>query len=85
MPLKDEIHSRLQTAFAPTVLRVLDESERHRGHAGWHEGGETHFRVTIAAPALSGLSRLARHRAVHTALGKDLMSRIHALALNIEA
>jgi BolA protein len=30
------------------------------------------------------MSRLARHRAVHAALGPALMGRIHALALEIE-
>jgi BolA protein len=29
------------------------------------------------------MSRLARHRAVHAALGPDLMGRIHALALDL--
>jgi BolA protein len=62
----------------------VDESERHRGHAGYREGGESHFRVTIAAPAFGAMSRIDRHRAVHEALGRDLVARIHALALTIE-
>jgi BolA protein len=84
MSVQDEIRQRLETAFGPERLDVVDESERHRGHSGWREGGETHFRVKIAAPAFAGLSRLERHRAVHKALGPDLIARIHALALDIE-
>lgn len=84
MLLSEEIHTRLKGAFTPTVLEVVDDSERHRGHSGWREGGQTHFRVRIVAPAFEGLSRLAQHRAVHAALGKDLMTRIHALALTTE-
>ena len=38
--------------------------------------------VTIRAAELAALSRVARHRAVHRALG-DLTTRIHALALDI--
>jgi BolA protein len=30
------------------------------------------------------MNRIERHRAVHTALGADLVGRIHALALQIE-
>jgi len=30
-----------------------------------------------------GQSRIARHRAVHAALGKDLLGEIHALALEL--
>lgn len=83
MPVIDEIRSRLSDAFAPQMLEVIDESERHRGHAGWQEGGESHFRVKISAPAFDSMSRIERHRAVHAALGPDLVGRIHALALKI--
>lgn len=85
MRVAEEIRSRLAEAFAPVALEVVDESERHRGHAGWREGGESHFRVTIVAPAFAGLSRLAAHRAVHAALGPELVGRIHALALTVRA
>jgi BolA family transcriptional regulator, general stress-responsive regulator len=84
MPVVEEIWTRLEAEFRPTRLEVVDESERHRGHAGWREGGESHFRVTIAAPAFAPMSRIERHRAVHAALGPDLVGRIHALALKIE-
>jgi BolA protein len=83
MRIADEIHARLTEAFAPVLLTVTDESEQHRGHGGWREGGETHFRVTMQAAALGPMSRIARHRAVHAALGADLVGRIHALALDI--
>lgn len=79
----ERIEARLREAFQPRLLDVVDESERHRGHAGYQEGGQSHFRVTIAADAFSGLTRIARHRAVHEALGRDLVGEIHALALTI--
>jgi BolA protein len=83
MTVADEIRERLGAAFAPLVLDVVDDSESHRGHRGWREGGETHFQVTIEAPVFAGMSRIARHRAVYDALGADLVGRIHALALKI--
>ncbi|PQO23707.1 BolA family transcriptional regulator [Rhodobacteraceae bacterium WD3A24] len=84
MPVADEIRTRLEGAFAPETLDVHDDSESHRGHAGWREGGETHFQVRIRAPAFKAMSRVQRHRAVHKALGRDLVGRIHALELKIE-
>ena len=77
----DEMRDRL-AVLAPSRLEVLDESEQHRGHGGWREGGETHFRIRIASPALADLNHVARRRAIHRALG-DIMSRIHALAVEI--
>jgi BolA protein len=85
MAVSDEIGERLQAAFAPRALTVVDESDHHRGHSGWRDGGETHFRVTIRADAFATMPRVQRHRAVHAALGHDLIARIHALALDIEA
>lgn len=82
MSVRNEIEERLTAAFAPEILEIQDDSEKHRGHGGWREGGETHFNVTIRAPALAALGRVERHRAVHRALG-DLTTRIHALALDI--
>jgi BolA protein len=84
MGMADLMRKKLEAAFSPTVLDIEDESERHRGHAGYQEGGESHWRVRIAAPAFDGMSRIARHRAVHEALGPEVIGRIHALALKIE-
>ena len=84
MRIRDEIEQKLNAAFAPTHLVVEDDSESHRGHSGFREGGESHFNVTLRAPALGGMTRLARHRAVHAALGADLVGRIHALALDLD-
>ncbi|MEM1386673.1 MAG: BolA family protein [Pseudomonadota bacterium] len=85
MRLTDLIEERLRKAFAPAALTIEDESEKHRGHAGFREGGESHFRVYIKADAFAEMPRLQRHRAVHTALGEPVMTRLHALALTIES
>ena len=82
MSVSDEIYQRLEAAFNPRELEVIDDSESHRGHAGYQDGGESHFNVRIRASAFEGQSRVASHRAVHKALG-DIVPRIHALALDI--
>ena len=83
MTRTERIRAKLEENLAPRQLDVVDDSERHRGHAGYQEGGESHFNVTISSEKLDGLSRIARHRAVHDALGKDLMGEIHALAITV--
>ncbi|OSP56410.1 BolA family transcriptional regulator [Pseudoruegeria sp. SK021] len=83
MTVAQQIHGRLEAEFHPYRLEVFDESEDHRGHSGYQDGGESHFRVLISAPIFAEMSRLDRHRAVHRAIGPDLVGRIHALALEI--
>ncbi len=84
MRVAEEMQEKLTEAFSPRVLNIVDESEKHRGHAGYQEGGQSHFHITIASNVFGGMSRIDRHRSVHRALGADLVSRIHALALKIE-
>ena len=83
MNVAEEMRQRLESVFHPSRLDVVDESEGHRGHAGWREGGGTHWRIRIDAPAFAAMSRIDRHRAIHAALGPDLIGRIHALALEV--
>ena len=79
--IADQMTERL-AALQPTTLQVLDESEDHRGHAGFRDGGESHFRIRMASPAFAGLTRIQQHRLVHATLG-DIVRRIHALALEL--
>ena len=83
MGLEAEIYEALQTGLAPEALEVVNESHLHSGHAGDDGSGESHWRVVLTAPALQDLSRLARHRAVHSALGPEIIGRLHALAIEI--
>lgn len=83
MSVRDTIVEKLSQKFAPSHLEVLDESERHKGHAGSRPGGETHFRVRIATPAFAGKTRLQQHRAVMDALDAELKGGVHALAVEI--
>ena len=84
MSLAPEIRRRLQ-ALEPIELEVVDESEGHRGHAGYREGGNTHWRVAIVSPRFSGASTVQRHRMVYQALGNLMNNPIHALAIAARA
>ncbi len=83
MSKTSQIEARLRDAFEPSDLLVRDDSERHRGHAGFQEGGESHYHVVIRSAKFEGQSRIARHRSVHAALGQDLIASIHALSLDL--
>ena len=83
MSTRDTIIDKLSARFQPVHLEVIDESDRHRGHSGWREGGETHFRVRIATRQFDGKSRLAQHRAIMDLLDVELKAGIHALAIEV--
>jgi BolA family transcriptional regulator, general stress-responsive regulator len=85
MSLKDWITATLRERLDPTRLVVEDESQQHFGHAGWREGGETHFRIDVVSRAFEGKSRVERHRVVNAALAGAFERGLHALAIQARA
>jgi len=85
MTLRDWIAATLAERFRPVALTVTDESHQHAGHAGWREGGETHFRLDIVSEAFRGKNRVERHRLVNTALAPAFGRGLHALAIQARA
>ena len=81
MVVAQTIRSKLNAALNPNRLEIVDESDRHVGHAGARPEGETHFRVSVVSSRFRGLSKVDRQRLVYRALAAELASDIHALAL----
>jgi BolA family transcriptional regulator, general stress-responsive regulator len=79
------ITKKLTEAFAPQSLKVVDESDRHEGHAGHRPGGQTHYRIYIVSEAFKGKTRLERHRMINQLLSAELTGGIHALAIHAAA
>jgi BolA family transcriptional regulator, general stress-responsive regulator len=84
-PIGLKIENKLKSAFQPTLLNVIDESNQHFGHAGYNPSGESHFRVEIMADMFKGKSRIDQHRMINATLADELKSRVHALAIVIKA
>src|SRR3546814_12541929 len=80
-PIAREIETRLRKALAPESLQVMDDSEKHRGHAGHDARGESHFTVKITSAAFEERSRVERQRMVNAALSALLAERVPALAI----
>jgi BolA protein len=89
MSIQATMEDKLNRAFSPERLSVVNESHLHAGHHHVENGeeaefdgtGETHFRVRIVSPAFSGMSRIERHRAVNALLAPELKAGLHALAI----
>ena len=79
----DRIRAKLMDALTPVSLDIVDESHKHKGHAGYREGGESHFHVTVVSAAFEGQNRVARQRAVYGALAEELAGPVHALSLKL--
>jgi len=81
LAVAETIEQKLTQALAPQRLKVVDDSEKHKGHAGYRDGGESHFRVEVVSQAFAGQSRVARQRRVYEILSAELEAGLHALQL----
>ncbi len=85
MLVRDTITRKLNDAFTPESIDVVDESNLHEGHAGHRPGGQSHFRIYIVSQAFAGKSRIDRHRMINAVLADDLAGGVHALAIHAAA
>ena len=85
MTVDETIRSKLEAAFAPTRLEIVNESHLHGGHAGSPGTGHSHYRVRIVSEAFRGQMRVACHRRVNDVLAEELAAKIHALAITTDA
>ena len=76
------IKERLQAAFSPTELEVIDDSHKHIGHAGSKDGAG-HFTIKICASCFIGLSRIEAHKQIYRVLEDLIPHKIHAISIFI--
>ena len=88
----DRIKAKLQAAFAPDSIEVIDESHMHVSHAhamNWPgtaaSAGGTHFHVKVVSEAFKGKSLVERHRAINHLLRAEFDAGVHALAIEAKA
>jgi BolA protein len=76
----ERLAQRLQAGLVPEQLEVIDDSQRHAGHAGAADG-RGHFSVLVVSPRFAGLNTLKRHRLVYEVVGDMMTTDIHALSI----
>lgn len=85
MSKADVIREKLEGAFPVDSLEVMNESAKHRGHAGDDGTGESHFRLIVVSSAFEGMSRIEMQKKVFSALGPDLVADTHSISLKCSA
>ncbi|MGO4999406.1 transcriptional regulator BolA [Oceanisphaera sp. W20_SRM_FM3] len=78
MSIQAQIEQKVQAAFMPQHVEVINESYMHRVLPG----SETHFKVVLVSEQFEGKRLLARHRMLNQLLADELNQGVHALALH---
>ena len=72
------IKTKLQRAFSPEHMEVINESGKHNVPPG----SESHFKVVLVTRGFEKKALIDRHREINDILADELNSRIHALSLH---
>jgi BolA family transcriptional regulator, general stress-responsive regulator len=76
------MRERLENAFQPQRLQIVDDSDKHKGHAG-NDGYAGHYTVIISSQAFKDKSLVNAHRDVYSVLNDMIPAEIHALIIKI--
>jgi len=80
-----QVHNQLierLNALSPTHVDLVNES---MNHAGYFEGKESHFKLTLVSPEFVSKRAVARHQLIYAQAGELMTSQggsIHALAIH---
>ncbi|KAI9294716.1 bola-like protein [Neoconidiobolus thromboides FSU 785] len=83
-PLETLIKSKLEKAYNPTTLEIVNDSHKHSHHTAMRgvTSKETHFRVTIVSSEFKGKNLMQRHRMIYKTLEEEMQDgKVHALQL----
>ena len=83
--IAEAIRRKLEAALTPEKLEIVDDSDKHAGHSGHREGGESHFTLTVVSNAFSGVGRVERQRRINALLAEELAGPVHALSIRASA
>lgn len=78
MDVQETISQKLNQAFSPEHIDILNESHMHAGPAT-----DSHFKLTLVSDDFSGKRPVARHQSVYAVLAKEMEGPVHALALHL--
>ncbi|EFL87977.1 BolA family transcriptional regulator [Ahrensia sp. R2A130] len=84
-PLVTQLEQKLNEAFNPATLDVINESHLHAGHQPGFDGqGESHIRIRMTADHFNGMSRVNIHREVNALCADEFEAGLHALAIDVK-
>ena len=83
MSIENKITALVEQKLATNHIYVINESNKHIGHAGDDGSGQTHFKLKIVSESFENLNKLQRHRLVNDIVKPLFSEGLHALSLEL--
>lgn len=83
--MRGVILEKLDLAFSPDHLEVINRSHLHKGHAGDDGSGQTHYHIVISSSQFENKNRIEQHRMINNSLEEEMGENgsIHALSIKV--
>jgi len=79
----EKIKGIVSKEFNPEKILLLDNSSLHTKHKSF-DSNKFHLKLIIKSKKLNKMSKIDSHRAIFSALEKEMRNEIHALEIVIE-
>jgi len=83
MTIEQLIKEKIKQNFDPVYYEVINESHKHKGHAGDNGTGQTHFKLLVVSDHFEGCNLVQRQRLVLDCLNPLFENGLHALSLKL--
>lgn len=79
--MKEQIVKEVWEKSSPEYVKIIDDSDAHKGHLGTKKVGNSHFSLFVVSSAFNSLSLVKRQQLVYGWCKPFFDEGLHALAL----
>ncbi|MCB1563787.1 MAG: BolA family transcriptional regulator [Alphaproteobacteria bacterium] len=83
MRMSERIKAVIEEGLPSSCVDIVNESDRHIGHAGHDGTGESHFKLEVVCNEFEGLSRVQRQRVIYSLVEQLFDENLHALSMRL--
>lgn len=80
--LKEKIVEKIESAFLPSSLELIDETYKHKKHK-YFMPGKGYFKLKLVSKELAKMNKLRSHQEIYQVLRELMGTEIHALSIKI--
>lgn len=82
--IRQKITAKLNAAFKPSHLEIIDNSAAHASHKHHSLNQTSHITIVMSSAEFANKTKLEQHKMVNKAIEEEI-AQIHAISLQLKA
>ena len=71
----------LTNSLQPSQMELVNDSGKHKGHAGANPKGDSHYTLNVTSDKFRGMTKVQRHQLIYKLLDSEFKAGLHALSI----